>query len=134
MQSELGGLAPWANLTALGALITVVVWMMTKGFPQLIERTDKVLERKDLESVNERHEFMAALQAERDHRDAARREHTAALKAVKDADGESHKVLADQVQLTRDVLLRLSTRLEDLPCKYLGSGGVDCAEGGGRDG
>lgn len=57
-------LAPLANLTAVGALIVVVVWMVTRGFPRLLERSDA-------SHSAARGEFLAALDKQTDSRSLA---------------------------------------------------------------
>lgn len=35
---DMDGLAPWAELGAVGCLIVTVLWLVTKGFPAIVER------------------------------------------------------------------------------------------------
>jgi len=38
-------LAPWAQMTATGVVLAMFVWMITKWFPQLLERHDAAQEK-----------------------------------------------------------------------------------------
>lgn len=62
----LSNLAPIANITAVGALIVMVIWMVTRGFPRLLERSDGV-------HAASRGEFLAALDRQNESRSAAAR-------------------------------------------------------------
>ncbi len=37
---------PWANLTALGALIAIFVWFVTKGLPAMVKQFTDQLEKQ----------------------------------------------------------------------------------------
>lgn len=52
---------PLANLTAVGALIGLVIWMVTRGFPALLDRADDA-------QTEARQEFLAALDRQTDQR------------------------------------------------------------------
>lgn len=53
--------APLANITAVGCLILMVLWMVTRGFPKLLERSDKA-------HADGRREFLAALDKQTESR------------------------------------------------------------------
>lgn len=52
---------PLANLTAVGALIGLVIWMVTKGFPRLLDRADSA-------RAADRTEFLQALERQTSQR------------------------------------------------------------------
>ena len=108
----LEGLAPWANLSVVGVLIVLVLWVMTRGFPNLLSRHDAMLQRKDAEVAAERQSFLNALEQERRHRDVVRHEHLKAIQTVAAADHEVHREVAEQLRLTRDVLVRVEEKIE----------------------
>jgi hypothetical protein len=108
----LSGMAPLANLTVVGALIVLVIWMMTRSFPNLIDRHDQVLERKDKEVAAERSAFMDALACERKHRDEVRKEHLGTLHEISVSNQQVHREASAEMRQTRDVLLRLEEKLE----------------------
>ena len=55
---------PLANLTAVGALIGLVVWMVTRGFPAILQRSDEL-------HAGARQEFLTALDRQSDQRSEA---------------------------------------------------------------
>lgn len=40
--ADLNPLAPWASLTSTGACIGLLIWLITKGFPNMLEKHEKV--------------------------------------------------------------------------------------------
>ena len=62
MDFDMNGLAPWAELGAVGCLIVTVLWLVTKGFPAIVDRFT-------IEAATQRQEFREEL---KEHRDQSR--------------------------------------------------------------
>ena len=73
-------LAPWAQMTATGVVLAMFVWMITKWFPQLLDRHDIAQEktREHFERIldkiegNREKENVQRYQAAKDGHDAAK--------------------------------------------------------------
>lgn len=67
-------LAGWSNLTSSAAIITLVIWLVTKGMPSLLDRHDRVENesRKHYEMILERIDERRVIAAKEGH-DAASR-------------------------------------------------------------
>lgn len=67
------GLASWANLTATGIIGALLVWIITKAFPTMLARHDKVQEetRQHFERILTNVDTSRALSAREGH-DAAK--------------------------------------------------------------
>lgn len=87
-------LAPLGNLTAVGCLIVLVVWMMTRGFPKLLDRHDIAMQRKDTDASTERAAFRAVLDRQADVREVSARSGHEAAHAL----AESIRDLSEEVR------------------------------------
>lgn len=84
--------APVANLTAVGALIWLVVWMVTKGFP-------RILERSEVSNATARQEYLAALDRQTEQRaEAAASGHQVAAEMQRDM-----SKMAAELQRSNDI-------------------------------
>lgn len=100
-------ISPWANLTATGAIIALLVWVVTRAFPSIIERYDETLERQDVAQVEARNHFERILMRVEDNakeRDAMR------LAATKDGH-DAARQLAQQIGQNTTAVERLSDRM-----------------------
>lgn len=92
---EMTEIAPWAELGAVGCLIVTVLWMVTKGFPQLVERFTA-------ETTAQRAEFREELKLHREDL----REHRVQSRELAESGHEAVKRLSESMDDLRDELKR----------------------------
>lgn len=78
--TSIGHIAPWGQMTATAVMLSMFVWMITKWFPQLLERHDIAQEKTrehferilDKIEANREKENAQRFQAAKDGHDAAK--------------------------------------------------------------
>lgn len=89
----------WANLTATGAMMALLVWVVTKAFPKMLDRHDEA----QLEARNHFEKILNKVEDGAAARDQLR------LAATKDGHDAARK-LADQIAINTQAVQRLADR------------------------
>jgi len=81
-------LGSWANLTAVGALIVIVLYMVTKGFPAMLQTfTETSIKEREAFGIiltEQRNDFKEELKAERESHNETNKSCHAAIEKMSD--------------------------------------------------
>lgn len=86
--------APLANLTAVGAMIVLIFWLICRALPKMLDRQDEREERREQANAAERAEFRRCLDRQAEVRDAAASSGHEAARAI----AESLRELSREVR------------------------------------
>ena len=102
MEENIGSLAPWANLTAVGALIVFLGYLITRGIPQLVDRFGQLTEaqqRSFSEDIRlQRDAFREELKQQRNDFREDLKEHREQFAEMIQMERETMRMLADEIK------------------------------------